>query len=190
MLSCTSNINWFINTFDSSIDEITGQLKNLMVSKNLINNCPYYLPYLTGERTPINDPHARASFHNMGIETDRPSLVYSLIEGISFGLYDNYQALSKTGIKLDNLFVIGGGSKNEYWIKLLASILDRDLAITEASDAMAAYGAARLAFLGFNNLHHSEVLKPPTVKKIIEKDSNLNSLLKDRFNDWKNYYVR
>ena len=68
-------------------------------------------------------------------------------------------------------------------------ILDRDLAITEASDAMAAYGAARLAFLGFNDLDHGEVLKPPTVKKIIEKDSNLNSLLKDRFNDWKNYYV-
>ena len=113
----------------------------------------------------------------------------SLIEGISFGLNDNYQALSKTGIKLDNLFVIGGGSNNEYWIKLLASILDRDLAITEASDAMAAYGAARLAFLGFNNLHHSEVLKPPTIKKIIEKDSNLNSLLKVRFNNWKNYYI-
>ena len=54
---------------------------------------------------------------------------------------------------------------------------------------MAAYGAARLAFLGFNDLDHSEVLKPPTVKKIIEKDSNLNSLLKDRFNDWKNYYI-
>ena len=91
--------------------------------------------------------------------------------------------------KLDNLFVIGGGSNNQYWIKLLASILDRDLAITEASDAMAAYGAARLAFLGFNDLDHSEVLKPPTVNKIIEKDSNLNSLLKDRFNDWKNYYI-
>ena len=104
----------------------------------------------------------------MGIETDRSLLVYSLIEGISFGLNDNYQALSKTGIKLDNLFVIGGGSKNEYWIKLLASILDRDL-ITEASDAMAAYGAARLAFLGFNDLDHSEVLKPPTVKKLLKR---------------------
>ena len=189
MLSCTSNINWFINTFNSSLKEITDQLKNSMLSENLINNSPYYLPYLTGERTPINDPHVRASFHNMGIETDRSLLVYSLIEGISFGLNDNYQALSKTGIKLDNLFVIGGGSNNQYWIKLLASILDRDLAITEASDAMAAYGAARLAFLGFNDLDHSEVLKPPTVKKIIEKDSSLNSLLKDRFNDWKNYYI-
>ena len=47
-------------------------------------------------------------------------LVYSLIEGISFGLYDNYQALSKTGIKLNNLFVIGGGSKNKDWIKLIS----------------------------------------------------------------------
>ena len=79
MLSCTSNINWFINTFNSSIKEITDLLKNSMSLENLINNSPYYLPYLTGERTPINDPHVRASFHNMGIETDRSLLVLSLI---------------------------------------------------------------------------------------------------------------
>ncbi|GIR66749.1 MAG: hypothetical protein CM15mP70_18560 [Pelagibacteraceae bacterium] len=86
MLSCTSNINWFINTFDSSIDEITKCLKESMSSDTSMSNSPYYLPYLTGERTPLNDPHVRASFHNMGIETDKNTLVYSLIEGISFGL--------------------------------------------------------------------------------------------------------
>jgi len=190
MLSCTSNINWFINTFESSIDEITKSLKEPMSSDLLMKNSPYYLPYLTGERTPINDPHVRASFHNMGIETNRSTLVYSLIEGISFGLFDNYQALSKTGIKLNNLFVIGGGSKNEDWIKLLASILDRDLAITEASDAMAAYGAARLAYLGYNNLKHEDVLRPPSVKKVIEKDNSMSPILQDRFAQWKNYYVK
>ena len=132
----------------------------------------------------------RASFHNMGIETNRNALIYSLIEGISFGLFDNYQALSKTGIKLNNLFVIGGGSKNEDWIKLLASILNRNLAITEASDAMAAYGAARLAYLGYNNLKHEDLLKPPPVKKIIEKDNNISPLLQERYAQWKNYYVK
>ena len=161
-----------------------------MSSEASINNSPYYLPYLTGERTPLNDPHVRASFHNMGIETDRKTLAYSLIEGISFGLFDNYQALSKTGIKLNNLFVIGGGSKNKDWIKLLASTLDRDLAITEASDAMAAYGAARLAYLGFNNLKHQDVLKPPLVKEIIKKDNNMKSILEDRFDCWKKYYAK
>ena len=190
MLSCTSNVNWFVKTFDSSIQEITKNLKESMGSELFIKNSPFYLPYLTGERTPINDPHVRASFHNMGIDTNRTSLIFSLIEGISFGLYDNYQALSKTGIRLNNLFVIGGGSKNEYWIKLLASILDRDLAITEASDSMAAFGAARLAFLGFNNLKHESVLKLPNVKKIIKKDPNLNSILADRFTKWKKHYIK
>ena len=190
MLSCTSNINWFINAFESSIDEITKSLKESMSSDLLMKNSPFYLPYLTGERTPLNDPHVRASFHNMGIETNRSALVYSLIEGISFALFDNYQALSKTGIKLNNLFVIGGGSKNEDWIKLLASILDRDLAITEASDAMAAYGAARLAYLGYNNLKHEDVLSSPLVKKVIEKDNSMSPILQDRFAQWKNYYVK
>tara|TARA_B100001109_G_C18431917_1_gene275865 strand:- start:133 stop:513 length:381 start_codon:yes stop_codon:yes gene_type:complete len=125
----------------------------------------------------------------MGIETNRSALIYSLIEGISFGLNDNYQALARTGIKLNNVFVIGGGSQNESWIKLLASILDRDLAITEASDAMAAFGAARLAFLGFNNHQPNNILSAPLVKKTISKDSNLTDLLKKRFTAWKKFYI-
>ena len=55
---------------------------------------------------------------------------------------------------------------------------------------MAAYGAARLAFLGFNNLKHESILKPPAVNRIIEKDHKLNSILNDRFIKWKNYYVQ
>lgn len=189
MLSCTSNVNWFMNTFDSSLEEITKNLNESLVSSNLITNAPFYLPYLTGERTPINDPHVRASFHNMGIETNRNSLIYSLIEGISFGLKDNYQALAKTGIALNNLFVIGGGSKNDHWIKLLASALNRDLAITEASEAMAAFGAARLAFLGFNNLNHGDALSPPLITKEIKKDNELVKILDHRFQSWKELYI-
>ena len=86
---------------------VTEKLSKVLSSKEEINNAPYFLPYLTGERTPINDPHARASFHQMGIDSDRTSLIYALIEGISFGLNDNYQALSKTGIKLENIYAIG-----------------------------------------------------------------------------------
>ena len=53
MLSCTSNVNWFINTFDSSINEITEKLSKVLSSKEEINNAPYFLPYLTGERTQL-----------------------------------------------------------------------------------------------------------------------------------------
>ena len=102
---------------------------------------------------------------------------------------DNYLALSKTGIELNNIYVIGGGSKNQYWIKLLASIMNKNLLITEASDAMAAYGAARIAYLGFNNINHDNVLLPPKVKTVIEKDHKLSQMLIDRFSKWKNFYV-
>ena len=62
---------------------IWQKLSKVLSSKEEINNAPYFLPYLTGERTPINDPHARASFHQMGIDSDRTSLIYALIAGIS-----------------------------------------------------------------------------------------------------------
>ena len=55
---------------------------------------------------------------------------------------------------------------------------------------MAAYGAARLAFLGFNNLKHDTILKSPIIKKIIKKDPSLNSILADRFIKWKKYYIK
>jgi hypothetical protein len=55
---------------------------------------------------------------------------------------------------------------------------------------MAAYGAARLAYLGFNNLKHEDVLKPPSVKKIIEKNNSISPLLQDRFAQWKSHYVK
>jgi xylulokinase len=86
-------------------------LSQYLNSKDKIINAPYFLPYLTGERTPINDPHVRASFHQMGIDSDRASLIYALIEGISFGLNNNYQALSKTGIKLENILCNRWGLK-------------------------------------------------------------------------------
>ena len=190
MLSCTSNINWFKDVFDSSIEEITNNLSQYLISKDKIINAPYFLPYLTGERTPINDPHVRASFHQMGIDSDRSSLIYALIEGISFGLNNNYQALSKTEIKLENIYVIGGGSKNESWLQLLASILNRNLSLTDASEAMAAFGAARIAYMGFNNLKPNEALTTPKVKKIIEKDPKLHEVLNERFQIWKKFYIK
>ncbi len=190
MLSCTSNVNWFKEAFDSSIEEITKNLSTFLSKQDKIINAPYFLPYLTGERTPINDPHVRASFHQMGIDSDRASLIYALIEGISFGLNNNYHALSKTGIKLENIYAIGGGSKNESWLKLLASILNRNLFLTDASEAMAAYGAARIAFMGYNNLKPSETLSAPKVIKTIEKDPGLFELLNDRFQNWKKFYIR
>ena len=190
MLSCTSNINWFKDVFDSSIEEITNNLSQYLISKDKIINAPYFLPYLTGERTPINDPHVRASFHQMGIDSDRSSLIYALIEGISFGLNNNYQALSKTEIKLENIYVIGGGSKNESWLHLLASILNRNLSLTDASEAMAAFGAARIAYMGFNNLKPNEALTTPKVKKIIEKDPKLHEVLNERFQIWKKFYIK
>ena len=189
MLSCTSNVNWFINNFNSSIDEINKELNSVLNNFSDVSRYPYYLPYLTGERTPINDPHVRASFHEMGIDTNRNTLIYSLIEGISFGLYDNYSSLVKTGIKLDNIFVIGGGSKNDSWIQILASLMERDLSITDASDTMAAFGAARIAFLGYNNLKPSEALSLPKVKKIIGKNEIQTGILKDRFLKWKSFYL-
>ena len=67
--------------------------------------------------------------------------------------------------------------------------MERDLSITDASDTMAAFGAARIAFLGYNNLKPSEALSLPKVKKIIGKNETQTGILKDRFLKWKSFYL-
>ncbi len=189
MLSCTSNVNWFIKNFQSSLEEINNSLDQILKNIEIIKQSPFYLPYLSGERTPINDPHIRASFHKLGIETSRKEIVYSLIEGITMGMYDNFQALVKTNININNIYVIGGGSQNKSWVKLLSSITNKDLLISDASDSMAAFGAARIAFMGYNNVSASEALTPPKTNQVITSDKELHKTLIDRYNDWKTMYT-
>ena len=89
----------------------------------------------------------------------------------------------------DNIYVIGGGSNSRYWIKLLANILNRDLLITEASDAMAAFGAARLAFMGYNKVQPNEKLSNPRVIDQVKPNHDYDMLINTRYQKWKTFYL-
>ena len=186
MLSCTSNINWFTNTFKVSLEKFFESFEKNYKANN--GHQPFYLPYLSGERTPINDPFIRGSFSNMGLQTSMDDLCYSVIEGISFAILDNYLSLEKTNLNLNNLYVIGGGSQNEVWLEMIATLLQKKITLTKESSSMAALGAARLALVGNNNSSFSEVLYKPNIVKIILPNSNKLDSLMNRFHLWKKIY--
>jgi xylulokinase len=186
MLSCTSNINWFTDTFKISLEDLFKYFEKKFNSD--LDNCPYYLPYLTGERTPINDPFIRGSFNNIGLQTKLDDMSYSLIEGISFGILDNYLSLEKANQNLDTLYVIGGGSQNDQWLEMIATLLQKKLILTKESSSMAAFGAARIALIGNNNSNLNEVLYKPTIVKTISPNSNKYETLSNRFMLWKKIY--
>ncbi|MFM2120461.1 MAG: hypothetical protein RL722_1929 [Pseudomonadota bacterium] len=112
---------------------------------------PLFLPYLNGERTPHNNPHAQGVFFGLTNDHDAAALAWSVIEGVSFGLLDGWSALgARTGRapgEVESLSLVGGGARSPLWAQLLADTLQVPLVTRLGGEAGGALGAARLAWL-------------------------------------------
>ena len=85
----------------------------------------YFLPYLTGERTPHNDPHAKGAFIGITPETTRAQVIRAVMEGAAFALADCQEILGRTGPLPGEIGVVGGGSKSAFWMQIIADMLGR-----------------------------------------------------------------
>jgi xylulokinase len=108
---------------------------------------PLFLPYLSGERTPHNDPGALGVFFGLDHATDRRALVYAVMEGVAFGLTDGLDALRAAGTRPGALSLVGGGARSALWAQLLADSMGTPVEVHAGAEAGAALGAARLAML-------------------------------------------
>ncbi|MGE0239183.1 MAG: xylulokinase [Parvibaculaceae bacterium] len=138
------------------------------------------LPYLYGERTPHNDPLARAALVGMTHSTTRADIVQAILEGVAFSLADGLDVLAAGSARPLSVALIGGGAHSAFWAKLIASILDLSLVRHEASDRGPAYGAARLARLAVTNEEADRVVVPPPVRDVIEPDAALHAAYRPR----------
>ena len=112
-----------------------------------LERAPLFLPYLTGERTPHNDPHAKGVFFGLDQGTGRGGLGWAVLEGVAFAFADGGDALAEAGTEIDAISVIGGGSRSALWGRILAAALRRPLTYHAGSEVGPALGAARLARL-------------------------------------------
>jgi xylulokinase len=114
-----------------------------------------FLPYLVGERTPHADPEARAAFCGLSARHDRGALVRAVLEGVAYGLRDSMELLHALGLKVDRARVSGGGTKSDLWLRILASVLNIPLEVTEVEEG-AAYGAAMLGGIAGGAFENTE----------------------------------
>jgi xylulokinase len=140
---------------------------------------PLFLPYLSGERTPHNNPHAAGVWFGLRHDTGRAQLGYSVLEGVAFGLRDSYLALQAAGARVGTAALVGGGSRSRYWARLLASVLDLPLTLGSGAHVGAALGAARLALLATRpELEVERVcLAPPVLETILPEPDWQEALL-------------
>ena len=138
---------------------------------------PIFLPYLSGERTPHNDPHIRAAWLNMGHETGAAELAQSVLEGVAFAHADGLDALRAAGTTISALRVIGGGARSATWGRILASVLETPLIYSEGGEVGPALGAARLAQIGVTGASAAEVCTAPPIAFTIEPDPAVTDTL-------------
>jgi xylulokinase len=146
------------------------------------------LPYLYGERTPLNDPLARAALVGMTSSTTRADLVQAILEGVAFSLADGLDVLTGSSPRPRSLALIGGGARSAFWARLIASVLDVSLVRYDASDRGPAYGAARLARLAVTDEAAGAVVVPPEVKDVIAPDASLRDSYQPRIEAFRALY--
>jgi xylulokinase len=107
----------------------------------------FFLPYLTGERTPHFDPEARGGWIGLTVRHGRPHLIRSLLEGATFAMRDSLELIREMGVAIEQVRVSGGGARNPLWRQIQADIYGSDVHMTNSSEGPA-FGVALLAQVG------------------------------------------
>ena len=138
-------------------------------------------PYLSGEFAPSWDPYLRASFLGVSINHNRSHFTRSVMEGVAFAIRDALQNISKMGLKVDEIRLIGGGSTSDLWAQIITDNLQREVIIPEATDA--AYGAALLAGVaaGLFDLSDSSINKLIKIRKHIIPETHRMNVYSELF---------
>jgi xylulokinase len=153
--------------------ESPGRLLAAVEARGRPANGEMFLPYLSGERTPHNDPDARGVLFGLTHDTDGAAIGQAVLEGVAFAFRDGLDALLATGADLNQITVIGGGARSGYWGKVLASALGRDLIYRSDAEVGPALGAARLARLALGQASVETVCFAPPVRETISPDPQL-----------------
>ncbi len=148
MLSAASALGWATRlTASSSEAALVAAAQRLDARQRAA--APLFLPYLSGERTPHNDPLASGAFVGLRMEHGAGDIGWAVLEGVTLALMDGMAAMQDDDAVPGSapLALVGGGARSDLWAQLVASGLARPLWRHDASHAAAALGAARLAWL-------------------------------------------
>jgi len=144
ILSAASCNKWFCDEVLNT-DDYAGEQKDI-TEDMLGNNNVFFLPYLMGERSPVNDTNATGMFIGLRPDTSRKDMILAVLEGVAFAVRDNVEIAKKLGISIEKSTVCGGGAKSKLWMKILSNVLNIELYLPVAEEGPG-YGAAILAMV-------------------------------------------
>lgn len=164
ILSATDALNWYSQIAGKTAAELTQELGNTLKAPSSVT----FLPYLSGERTPHNDAAIRGAFIGLEHESSRSVLTQAVLEGVTFAIRDNLEALKSAGTSISRVTAIGGGSRSRYWLQSIATSLGVPVDIPADGDFGAAFGAARLGLIAATGADPLSVCSAPKTEETIE----------------------
>ena len=187
ILSAASCNKWFCDEV-LSIEDYSLPQKDI-TEDMLGNNSVYFLPYLMGERSPINDTNATGTFIGLRPNTTRADMTLAILEGVAFAIRDNVEVARKLGIDIKECTVCGGGAKSRLWMKILANVLDLTVCIPEAEEGPA-LGAALLASVAAGENESVSEFSKQNIKERISPTPHLAEKYEARYRKFGEIYPR
>ena len=184
ILSAASCLAWIARLFGASEADLLAPLG----ARPTVPSQVSFLPYLSGERTPHDDPDARGMIDGLNHGTDRAAIVQAVLEGVAFALADCRDALADAGIAVSQADAIGGGSRSRFWLSVLAKVLNIPIHRFDEGEAGAAFGAARLGRLAVTGEAIDAVCTPPRRIETFEPEHALADAYAERLPAWRELY--
>jgi xylulokinase len=167
ILSATASLEWLAGLLKTPAPRLTAALGTALAAPSPA----LFLPYLSGERTPVADAEIRGLMMGLGHETNVKMLTHAVLDGVAFAFRDCLEALKVAGTKVDRVTAVGGGSRSELWLRIIATVLDLPVDVPRAGDVGGAFGAARLGLIAATGADFREVLTPPRTAKTIKPEA-------------------
>ena len=187
ILSAASCNKWFCDKVLESSDY--AKESAAINEDNLGKNNIFFLPYLMGERSPINDTDASGVFIGLNPESDRAAMLQAVLEGVSFAIRDNLEVAKKLGINIERSMLCGGGAKSPVWRKILANVLGIELDLPVAEEGPG-FGTAILSMVANGEYASVEdaVSRLVALRGTVKPDKALTELYEARYQKYKKIY--
>ena len=186
MLSAASCLTWAARLIGASDEAALLQMIAALDNTSRLK-APLFLPYLSGERSPHNDPYAQGVFFGLTHSTEREALAYAVLEGVTFGLADGLQALQSPAATIQSLPLVGGGARSALWAQLIADVLKLPVYTYASGEAGAAQGAARLALLACGASEALVCTKPDSQTEFLPQQAR-QAALDERLGRYRQLY--
>ena len=184
ILSATASLEWLAGLLQTPAPQLTKALGTKLKGPS----STLLLPYLSGERSPVGDADVRGVMMGVAHETDRKTLTHAVLDGLAFAFRDNLDALREGGAKINRLMAVGGGTKSELWMKIIATALNVPIDLPAAGDIGGAFGAARMGLVAATGANFKQVFSKPKIAKTITPEKSALAAYEDQFQRYKKIY--